>query len=160
MNTQILLLSERIRDAWDGDPWFGRNIRELLDEVDGPVAIVQPEGQHSILELVLHMAAWKEFTISRMKNDGQPLAYFEEIDWRPITHTGDASLQWASALDELNRMHEELLELLQQQEDAVFLLPVPGKSYTYRNLLFGILEHDIYHAGQVAYVKKLVQHMV
>ena len=49
------MLEEQIKDAWEGEPWFGRSITELLSEIDESIAFRKPEGQHSIVELLWHM---------------------------------------------------------------------------------------------------------
>src|SRR5687768_1521825 len=87
MNTEVLSIAEQMRDSYEGDPWWGRNAKELLKEVDETIAFERLQGQHSILELVWHMINWKEFTISRLHEiDGKDLNYFETNDWRHLDH--------------------------------------------------------------------------
>ena len=52
MNREILFIVEQLKDAYEGDPWFGRNLKALLSEVDEQTAFVKLKGQHSILELL------------------------------------------------------------------------------------------------------------
>jgi uncharacterized damage-inducible protein DinB len=156
MNREILLLEEQIKDAYEGEPWFGRNIGELLSEIDEETAFKKPAGQHSIVELVWHMINWKEFAISRLRDDdSRPLEYFEINDWRELD-ANDPSL-WQKGVKELGRIQNELIEVIQQQKDQLLNHFVPGRTYTFRKLLYGILQHDIYHIGQIAYLKKLLE---
>ena len=55
MNPEILQIAEQMKDAYEGDPWFGRNAKTLLSEISEEMAMQKPSGQHSILELVWHM---------------------------------------------------------------------------------------------------------
>jgi uncharacterized damage-inducible protein DinB len=147
---------EQLKDAFEGEPWFGRNAKVLLSEVDEQTAFEKSNGQHSILELVWHMITWREFVISRFtKEPGKDLYYFESRDWRELDHT-DKSL-WQQGLQRLQQTQEELLASLQQQSDDLLDRKVEERDYAYRKLLYGIVQHDVYHLGQIAYIVKLLR---
>jgi uncharacterized damage-inducible protein DinB len=155
MNTEILQIAEQMKDAYEGDPWFGRNAKTLLSEISEEMAFQKPSRQHSILELVWHMVNWKEFVISRLVDEKRDdLAQFEENDWRELNHS-DSDL-WSQGLERFNKAYKQLLELVMKQNDALLSRPVHGRNYTFRKLLYGSVQHDIYHLGQIAYVKKLL----
>lgn len=156
MNREILLIAEQLKDAYHGEPWFGRSINEILNEVDNEIVFVKPEGQHSIVELLWHMITWKEFTISRLRNDeNKPVKYFEENDWRKLDHS-DKTL-WQQGLQQFSKLHNELVEVIRQQKDEILSQRVNDRKYDFRKLLNGIVQHDIYHLGQIAYIKKMLQ---
>ena len=144
-----------MEEVYEGEPWFGRSVKALLKEVDAKTALIKPSGQHSILELVWHMINWKEFTISRLdERQAQPMKYFEENDWRQLDHT-DASL-WTKGLKRFEELHHELVKLTKNLPEASLEKIVTERKYNFRQLLNGIIEHDIYHVGQVAFVRKLL----
>lgn len=156
MNREILLLVERIKDAYQGEPWFGRSTKEILNEIDETIAFQKPNGQHSIVELLWHMITWREFTISRLREDKEKtLHYFEQNDWRQLDHSNKSL--WKEGLKKFEQLHNELIEVIQKQKDEILSQKVNERKYDFRKLLFGILEHDIYHLGQIAYVKKMLQ---
>lgn len=156
MNTEILQIAEQLKDAYEGDSWFGKNAKTLLAEAEAVNVFEKPNGQHSILELLWHIITWREFTISRLRQDtGTDLHYFEQNDWRELDH-GNKSL-WQEGLKKLQKVHNELVEVLQQQQDSLLIEHVPGRAYNFRKLLHGIVQHDIYHLGQVAYIIKLLK---
>jgi uncharacterized damage-inducible protein DinB len=156
MNKEILLIIDKFKDAYEGDPWFGRNAKALLAEVDETIAFEKPAGQHSIVELLWHVIVWREFTISRLSSHNeQPAAYVEERDWMQLDHT-DKTL-WKKGLDRLQQVQDELIEILQQQTDDILPKKVKERTYDFRKLLHGISEHDIYHLGQIVYVSKLLR---
>lgn len=153
MNKENTYIAEQLEDAFEGDPWFGRNAKSLLGEVTEEAAFEKVNGQHSILELVWHMITWREFVISRFKKDTvKDLHYFEAADWRTLDHS-DKSL-WQQGLQRLYQTQNELLEIIQTQNDEILDQNVEERRYSFRKLLNGILEHDIYHLGQIAYIKK------
>jgi uncharacterized damage-inducible protein DinB len=155
MNTEILTIAEQLKDAYEGDPWFGKNATDLLKEAEDVNVFEKPNGQHSILDLLWHMITWREFTLSRLRADEKDLHYFEEFDWRPLDHRNKSL--WHEGLKKLHTVHNELVEVLQQQQDSLLIERVPGRDYNFRKLLYGIVQHDIYHLGQVAYAMKLLK---
>ena len=156
MNQQVLLIAEQLKEAYEGSPWFGRNIQSLLHDAASVDVFQRPEGQHSILDLLWHMILWREFTISRIRFDqSRPKEYFEENDWRKLDYN-DLNL-WPGGMKQFREVHNELVEVLQQQNDDLLLKTVPDRDYHFKLLLYGIVQHDIYHAGQIAYVTKLLK---
>lgn len=156
MNREILQIVEQLKDVYEGEPWFGRSIKEILSEIDEAIVFEKPKGQHSILELLWHMITWKEFAISRLRNDNQiPIKYFEENDWRELDHS-DKTL-WQQGLQQFAKIHNQLIEVIQQQKDEILSKRVDDRKYDFRKLLYGIIQHDIYHLGQIAYSKKMME---
>jgi uncharacterized damage-inducible protein DinB len=155
MNKEIQYLVSQLQESFNGDPWFGRNAEKLLGEVTEDIAFEKPKGQHSIAELVWHMVNWREFVISRFRKDEtKDLHYFEANDWRQLDHS-DRSL-WQQGLDKLIETQELFLNILQDQSDSILDKNVEERTYNYRNLLNGIVQHDIYHLGQIAYLVKFL----
>lgn len=156
MNKEILQIAEQLKDAYEGEPWFGRSIKEIMTEIDEAIVFEKPKGQHSILELLWHMITWKEFTLSRLRNDNQiPIKYFEEKDWRELDHSNKTL--WKQGLQQFAKLHNELIQAIQQQKDEILLQTVDNRQYDFRKLLYGITQHDIYHLGQIAYIKKMLE---
>jgi len=156
MNTEILQISEQLKDAYQGDPWFGRSIKALLAEVNEDIAFEKLNGQHSIVELLWHMITWREFTISRLqREEAETLSYFEESDWRELDHS-DNSL-WKKGLTRLDETQAELIAAIQKQNDGLLEQTVAERKYNFRKLLVGMVQHDIYHLGQIAYLVKLLR---
>ena len=142
--------------AYSGDPWFGRNIKEILSQIDAGMAMQKPNGQHSILELLFHMIIWREFTISRLEEGNTtPAKYFGTNDWQTLDHS-DEKL-WDQGLQKLDASQKRIIEIINNLNPDVLTNQVAERKYDIRYLLYGILEHDIYHLGQIAYVKKILE---
>ena len=102
------------------------------------------------------MILWREFTINRLRKDNSiTLQYFDENDWRQLNHNDKSLLE--KGLKGIEETQSELIEVLQQQKDDLLLEMVPGREYKYRQLLYGIIHHDIYHIGQIAYLNKMLK---
>lgn len=155
MNNEIQLLVAQIKDAYEGEPWFGRNLKALLGEVDEETVFVKLNGQHSILELLYHMIVWREFTISRLAPSGKELSYFEENDWQTFNDSNKSL--WKEGLQKLAQTQEELIRVLEAQDESILKKTVAGRTYDFRKLLHGIIQHDIYHTGQIAFLTKALR---
>ena len=155
MNKEIQYIIKLFKISYDGEPWFGRSVKALLSEVDPKAAMQKPSGQHSMLELLYHMINWREFTISRIQSGyDKQLKYFEEHDWQQLDHS-DQGL-WSKGLQLLEDNQQLLMRLLATLDDSMLGNQVGDREYNYRYLFHGVLQHDIYHLGQIAYVKKLL----
>jgi uncharacterized damage-inducible protein DinB len=153
--TELELLIELISEVAEREPWHGKGVKTILSEVNPQIVFQKPSGQHSILELVWHMATWKEFCVSRLLNDGRNLGDFEELDWRELNHT-DTAL-WRQGLNHYWNMHHLLMDLMLKQDNKILDTIVPGRKYNFRKLLNGICLHDTYHSGQIAYINKMLK---
>ena len=153
---EIPFIIEQFEDMYQGDPWFGRNAKALLSEVDESIAFEKPNDQHSILELVWHMNNWREFALSRLRKDYEQDVYcYESNDWSKLDHT-DKSL-WDRANKRFHETHAELIKSIEVLSEEILNEIVDGRKYTYKKLLHGILQHDIYHLGQIAFLFKLIK---
>lgn len=158
MNKEILFIAGQLKDAYQGEPWFGRNMQELLREVSEENAFRKIANQHSILELLWHTITWRQFTISRLEEtENKTLQHFEEEDWRILDHNDNGL--WQQGLERLHQTQTSLISLLEKQQDTLLDKIVSERKYNFRKLLHGVIQHDIYHLGQIAYLNKQLQGM-
>lgn len=154
-NAEIAVLVYQLNEIYEGEPWHGKGIKAILDNVGPPIVFEKPSGQHSILELVWHMLNWKEFALNRLLKTDKDLKHFEEMDWRELDHS-NTSL-WAEGLKSFWQVHRQFMDVLQQLDDKLLDEIVQGRKYNYRKLLNGIRDHDVYHAGQIIYIQKMLK---
>jgi uncharacterized damage-inducible protein DinB len=156
--SEIDRLLDQLQREHEGDPWHGSPLRQILDGVDVRQAAAKPlKGGHSIWELVLHITAWKNEVRKRL--NGAPAGEPAEGDWPPV---GDpAADRWKETLGRLERAHVSLIEAVRTMpEERLFEAsndtrdPALGVGVSYYVLLHGIVQHDVYHAGQIALLKK------
>jgi uncharacterized damage-inducible protein DinB len=147
-------LADQINRAFAGDAWHGDSLRELLNGVDAVTAAAHPvKGAHSIWELVLHIAAWDDAV--RRRTGGTAVTLNDEQNFPPVKDASESA--WYKALDHANRTHDELVKAVADFHDSRLLEQVPGKAESYYNFFYmfsGIVQHELYHAGQIALLKK------
>ncbi|TAE55967.1 MAG: DinB family protein [Bacteroidetes bacterium] len=156
MNPQITRISETLHESIFGEPWYGTSLFDLLEGVSADDAAAHPlPGRHSIWELVLHITAWRKFVIEKLRgNEAFDLRYDTPEEWPAV---GDTSAEsWDEALGSLSDSQLQLEAELAGFQEARLTEPVGGREYDLGYLLYGILQHDVYHAGQVALLKRVV----
>jgi uncharacterized damage-inducible protein DinB len=152
MTTEVERIRDQFRRAFDGEAWHGPSVLSLLDGVTAQQAAAHPiPGAHSIWQLTLHIAAWERACKRRLEGDPAQLTDLE--DWQPIHDTSEAA--WENTKQQLIDNHRELLEAIAKVDDARLNDPIvkDSQSSVYVTLHGGV-QHDLYHAGQIAMLKK------
>lgn len=146
---EIERILDQLKRSYTADAWHGPAVHEVLRGVSPDAARRHPiAGAHSILEIVLHMTAWK--TIVRRRLDGEKFDVTPEMDW-PKPADGDAA--WERALAGLDDAHARLHESIARYDDARLGTAPAGGASAYV-LMHGVIQHDLYHAGQIALLRK------
>ncbi|MGH9347440.1 MAG: DinB family protein [Vicinamibacterales bacterium] len=142
-----------------GEPWHGPSLTSILDGITAEQAARKPPaGAHSIWEIVLHMTGWKREVARRA--EGHPAGEPPLGDWPA---TGDVSEpRWRKAREDLLRAEHELVKLVRSLPEAGLDAKVTGEAtasigagISVKATLYGLLQHDVYHAGQIAILKKI-----
>mgnify|MGYP001800201116 CR=1 FL=1 len=76
-------------------------------------------------------------------------------DW-PMTIPATEA-EWEAIKGQFITLTSKLLEVIFGMDDIQLDKTVPGKNYTYEFLLEGIIDHDLYHFGQISFLKRLAQ---
>ena len=143
---------DQLRRSFEGTSWHGPSVQEVLAGVAAAKAAAHPiPGVHSIWEIVLHMTTWEDIVLRRLGGedfDDPP----PDIDWRPMTD--DSESAWQAALDRLKRANLALRDDISRINDARLKDIIPRKNYSVYYMLHGVIQHDLYHAGQIAILKK------
>jgi uncharacterized damage-inducible protein DinB len=148
---EIDRIIDQIRRAYDGDAWHGLPLRAILADVPADVADARPiRDVHSIREIVKHIAFWYDGVRRRL--GGEVVDASEVEQWPEAEGAGDEA--WRRDLDDLERAHEALLEAVGRLGVEDLERPVPGNPYNAYVLLHGLVQHNLFHAGQVAILKK------
>lgn len=145
----------------DGDPWHGPSRAAILADVSAAEAAWQPgAGAHSIWDLVLHMRSWTR-EVERRALGSQP-AMPEDGDWPAILDSSDEA--WAEAQASLDAAHQRIVSVVRRLGEERLSEMVGttrdkplGTGITHRAMLYSLAQHDVYHSGQVAILKRLAR---
>ncbi|HXQ74437.1 MAG TPA: DinB family protein, partial [Pyrinomonadaceae bacterium] len=111
-------------------------------------------GAHTIWELTQHIRAWEGACLRRL--NGDPAQLPDSEDWVALNDFSEAS--WEQTKQGLIDTHNQLLEKISSLDDSRLDQPIMDHpeipfSSTYVTLHGGV-QHDLYHAGQIAILKK------
>lgn len=155
---EIARIIDQLEREHAGDPWHGSSLSAILQGVTHTQAAARPlGGGHTIWELVLHIAAWKNEVRRRLS--GAAAAEPMEGDWPEVGAVTPG--RWIEAREHLELAHRLLVSAVKDFPEADLFTPTNDKrdrelglGVSYYELLHGLVQHDVYHAGQIALLKK------
>jgi uncharacterized damage-inducible protein DinB len=160
MNSECAKIADQLKRAFHGEAWHGPSVKEILSGVTAEQAMARPiANAHSIWELVLHIETWVRAPLEAMSGKKMPALDATdhadpEIDWPPVRKTGQS--EWRAAQKRAFATADELVAAIEKFGDARLREKVPGRKYDFWFLLHGAVQHALYHAGQMAMLKKAV----
>jgi uncharacterized damage-inducible protein DinB len=147
------LAADEIRRALRGPAWHGSSLQELVAALSADEAIQRPiPTAHNIWELVLHITSWSNIALRRIT--GGQVEPYEDEDW-PVPDEKTAQ-QWEADREAMAESHERLTEVVAGLSDEDMLAKAPKSSNSVAVMLHGVAQHDAYHGGQIALLRKIV----
>jgi len=153
-------LSGKLQTILSGDAWYGPPVYKIIEGISFEAAYEKPPGSaHNIAEIVLHMIAWTEEVMDRM--NGLPSGIPTSGDWPP---TGAPDEQkWQNYVEDLKLVNVNLIGIIQkfspEQWDELTTDERDrelGTGVTYEELINGLIQHHIYHSGQIALLNRII----
>jgi len=147
-NLVLALLDE----AYEKKTWHGPNLKQSIKGVTAKQAAWRPgPGRHNIWEVMLHAAYWKYAVRRRIEGGKRGSFVLKGSNFFPRPEPGKLSkAAWNTDKKLLEREHRELRQTVTQ----VLRTPRGAKSL---KQLYGVAFHDIYHAGQIRLLRRLMQ---
>jgi len=136
--------------------WFGDTYMEKLNDVTEKEAFTPPvKGVHTIAELIAHVIYWRSPIIKKLKGEKDYVAAVDSPEnW--ISLDTLKAKGWKTLLKEFAESQQQLLTLLRDVKPEFFKSEYSaGNSWDY--VTEGIVQHDIYHLGQLALIKKMIR---
>ena len=149
--TEIERIIDQLNRAFVGEAWHGPAVIEILEGITAQQAAAHPlAGGHSIWKLALHITAWTRAGSRRLQGDRAQLTDVENFP--SVTDSGERA--WEEARESIKLAYEELRGAIQLLDDSQLDQPIiEGMSSIYVTL-HGVIQHSLYHAGQIAILKK------
>jgi uncharacterized damage-inducible protein DinB len=149
--SEIERIADQLERAFDGDAWHGDPLMKILEGVTAKQAAAHPiPGAHSIWELVNHLRAWRPAVVFRLSGTIKELSPAE--DWPVVTDTSDQA--WRDCIRDLRQLQADFLKAVRSFPESKLEQKAPNRDHSYYVLLHGMVQHDLYHAGQIAILKK------
>jgi len=124
----------------------------LLEGLTGDDAgWVPPGGVHSIRDLVYHMRYWTSWVVDVVSGRCSPLPPQPARDWPDMLGPDADEVEWESLLGGLLSALSELEEAVERAPEDRLRSPDRGAA-----LVLALTAHNLYHAGQVAMIRRLL----
>lgn len=152
--SEINRIADQLTRAMEKDAWHGDSLLPLLKNIKAADALAKPlENVHNIWELVLHIRGWQDAVRRRLAGTVTELSVSE--DWPPIADTSEKA--WKAAVERLSASYQRLRETILALNDKDLEAPATGKGYPVYIMLHGLIQHNVYHTGQIAILRKEIQ---
>lgn len=151
--TEVEKIVEQLNSALVGDAWHGPALMKLLEDVTAPQALARPlPGAHNIWEISLHITAWLRACRNRLEGQRAELSSTE--DWPPLRDPDDAG--WNKVRRDLLGAGDELSAAITRLDDSRLEQPILEGMRSVYVTLHGVIQHSLYHAGQIAILRNEV----
>ena len=157
MDARIELLLRLLDQAYNRQAWHGTNLRGALRGLSCEQALWRPaRGRHNIWEIMVHAAYWK-FCVRRHLT-GQRDERFPRkgSNWFPLPEPALAA-HFKGDLTLLDREHGALRQAVADFPASRLGRTPAGRRYRFEQYIQGAASHDLYHAGQIQLIKRLMK---
>lgn len=148
---QIQQIADSYRAVTVKGAWYGPTLAELIAKTSPEDAVAPPvPGAHAISSLLQHLLLWNERV--RKTCEGTPMPRWEaEKEW------AEPPIPWKELVARWNQSRNGLEERIRNFPIEDLGKQVPGRTYPYETLLLGIVQHTIYHSGQIAMILSMLR---
>lgn len=148
-------LLEIIDRAYNRRSWHGTNLRGSIRGLTAREALRRPaRGRHNIWEIVVHAAYWKYAVRRRLTGEPRGSFPLDGSNWFVRNRANETA--WKQDVALLDRTHRALRLAIERVSDGDLQRSSAGGSVTNFELIAGIAAHDLYHAGQIQLIKRLL----
>lgn len=144
------------KNVIEGENWYGENFRNKIDGLTETQAFERPVARvHTVAELVSHLTAWRCSNIGKLKGQPTGLTMESPENWKDNELLKQEG--WEPLKKAFYKTAEELVRLMEERDDAFLEETYNGNDHDWRSLFEGLIQHDIYHLGQIAITIKLME---
>jgi uncharacterized damage-inducible protein DinB len=149
--SQVTRILHHYDAVLNGEPWHGDPVWRILAGISAEKAASRHlAGSHTIWEIVMHMSFWE--TVATKRLAGQRAGLVEELNFPDMPVATEEN--WKQTLEQFRASNRTFRDALAQLDPArLDELTAAGKR-TYYGEAHGVIEHTVYHAGQIVLLKK------
>jgi uncharacterized damage-inducible protein DinB len=147
---------KQLQELQEGPLWLNENFKKKLAPIADELAFKRPLPEiHSVAELISHITVWMDACLDRMNCIPNTLQDNDVNDWK----TNETLMQkgWTVLLEEFYKAHRRLIEFTDTCGDDFLNRQYQTTDFTNKDILFGLIQHDAYHMGQLGLTIKLLR---
>ena len=154
--SELLSLLQLIGESFSKRAWHGPNLRGSIRGLSAQQAAWRPSPKrHNVWEIVVHCAYWKYVVRRRILREKRGSFPVEGSNWfRRPEHKSEAA--WKRDIQLLEDMHKLMVEAIEELKPTDLKKKAWG-SWSAHSTIAGIAMHDVYHAGQIQLLKRMMK---
>lgn len=157
MDDRVRLLLEVFDQAYAAPSWHGTPLKGTIRGVSAREALWRPEPKrHCIWDLVLHTAYWKCMVRRRLVRDPNISFPRDGANWPALPDKPDHAA-WKRDRALLDEQHQLLHDAIATLQPARLGRRGWRSKWPVKAEIYGIASHDLYHAGQIQILKRLMR---
>jgi len=151
----VKLILRLIDEGYEKRAWHGPNLKGSLRGLTADEASRRPApGRHNIWEIAVHAAYWKYAVRRRLLGEKRGSFLLKGSNWFKRPARG---ADWKKDLLMLDEVHRSLRRAVASLKDSDLGRKSKGSSQVNAHIVIGIGAHDVYHAGQIQLLKRLIK---
>lgn len=153
---QVLIkdIVRQLIEIQEGSLWFDQCFKEKIDKLSNDEALTRPIPQvHSVAEHISHIIEWRKECLLRFNGQRTDLMNSPD-DWKD--NIALRKIGWINLKHLLYESTVTLVDALQGQDDTYLETKFLDTDYNFHYLIEGIIQHDLYHLGQIGITIKLL----
>ena len=156
-DVEIELLLRIIDQSYDYTAWHGTNLRNSLRGLTAEQAAWRPApGRHNIWEIAVHTAYWKYIVRRRLLREPRGSFPLKGSNWFVRPGSGGCK-EWKADLALLDDIHCSMREAISGLPRRALYARAHGSRVSNASTIYGIASHDVYHAGQIQLLKRMLR---
>jgi hypothetical protein len=157
VDERVRLLLEVFDQAYAAPSWHGTPLKGTVRGVSAREALWRPAPRrHCIWDLVLHTAYWKCMVRRRLLRDPDIAFPRDGANWPALPDRPDAAA-WKRDRALLDEQHTLLRNAIAGLSPASLGRRGWHSKWPVKAEIYGIASHDLYHAGQIQILKRLMR---
>ncbi len=146
-------ISNLYQSIYNGNPWLEVTLSHTLENVTAEQAYrkINP-NLNTIWEIVNHLIQWRRNILQRMQ--GETIVTPDHNYFVPVLDPSEAA--WAQSLQTLAKSQEAWNAFFEDFNDEDLAKIYANNGHTYYEHIHGIIQHDVYHLGQIVILKKML----
>jgi hypothetical protein len=142
-----------LNEAYERKTWHGPNLKQSIKGLTAKQAAWRPgASRHNIWEVTLHAAYWKYALRRRIEGGKRGSFVLKGSNFFARPEKGKLNeAAWSADKKLLEREHRAL-----HVAASKVLRTLRGKKLVRQ--LYGVAFHDVYHAGQIRLLRRLMEH--
>ena len=145
----------QIKDLEGAETWLNETFDKKLKGINDKNAFIRPvKDLHSVAEIVSHLIEWRKSLLSIFKTGKRSVSMDSPENWKTNEELKKES--WKDLLNKLKATQKDIISFLSTKDDKWLKLKKPGGKDIFEYYIIGLIQHDVYHLGQIGIIRKFL----